>query len=1243
MNFSFIRMIRRNYQILFGLLFLPAMLSAQIRKEISFNVNKLSKDGTYSIQVPLQHDVATISLTDIITYNDVEVNEQSVPIQMRIVYERKKPVALISFLAYNMANGYKDFFKQATLLIEEQPILKGNTQHRPTGAANSVLASGKWYKLAVNKRGVVKMDYSFLQSLGINPSQINPNKIRVYGNGGTVLPEKVTNNIIDDLEQNAIFVSSTGSSFGVNDYILFYANGPVKWTLDPSDSLYEHTPNYYENNSYYFLNFDLGNGKRITNFDATGTATATINSFDDYAVMDVDSFNPSKIGKIWWGHKMQTAGSGSASSTFNINMGTLLGDANIRAHVGGILDANNNNINITINDASLMTIFLPKINTNMSIMEAFQSTTASIDGNMNVKLTLNTSASGIGYLDFLLINAKRKLTMAGSGGQLSFRNKATSTDLNAFKLQSATSNLKVWEVTHPLNPQRLTGTLNNGVYTVVRPADTAREFIAFDGSSYLAPSFVGEVANQNLHALPQADLIIVTHQDLLPAAEELATFHRTKDGMKVNVATVDKIYNEFSSGGQDIAGIRDFVKMFYDRATNENEMPKNVLLFGAASYDYKNRIPNNTNLVPVYETAMTVVKNDAFASDDFYALMDEGDNLTLTSLFDVGVGRIPAKNLEEAQQVVQKIKNYNENASFGAWKNTFTFTSDNYDGGSWGTSHTADADAVSTVIEHANPDFNQVKLYGDVLPIVSTPGGRKMVAQNKALNDQIFLGTFMVNYAGHGAPNRLAAENLVTMDDINSWKNINKLPVFVTATCDFGRFDEPEEQSGGVKMFLKSDGGSIATLTTTQAVYATPNKLLNTLYIEKQFTKNTDGSMNTLGTALIKAKNESTNQFGFSYINNQKFAMIGDPALTLALPVYEVKTDSLLSLISGAQVDTISALGRYILKGSVWNNAGNVVSDFNGKVYVTILDKPQSVQIVSDPMPPDINSYTSQSSVIFKGIATVENGYFSMDFILPKDINYNFGKGKISYYADNGVVDASGADTNRIVGGFSADAVNDNDAPIVNVYMDNSKFRDGGVTGPDPLLYVELSDENGINVSGSAPGHDLVAILDEDLDNPYVMNNFYQTEPNNFTKGYVRFPLADLSEGLHTIRVKAWDTYNNSGEGAITFMVKNKDEGVIGEVYNYPNPFNGFTTFVIQHNLSKQDLDITIRIFDNTGHLVRTLEKIVTATGNNTEIPWDGHGDNGYGLNSGLYFYKIQIKTKDGIFATAQQKMSLIR
>ncbi|MFA6057623.1 MAG: type IX secretion system sortase PorU [Taibaiella sp.] len=1174
---------------------------------------------------------------------NVQVSNSFEPDVIRGI-ERKQQVAFAKIPAFRKSGTNLERLVSFDLEVTEfEDGTSGHTAQKPTTVPNSVLASGNWYKIGAPTRGVYKIDYAFLQSIGANPASINPANIRVYGNGGTVLPEKVTPDQPDDLIENAIYVSSNGSTFGQNDYILFYANGPVLWNKDSVNKTFTHTSNYYENQSYYFLNFDLGAGKRITTEAATGASSYTATTFDDYTLIERDSFNLGNMGKVWWGNKMNSMNSATLTQNFNVNLGAVVGNVGFKTSVSNVGDAGasiainyNNNFLTALNmTASGGNIFMDPVDYTGSFPSG---------GNLTLSYSYNTGGTAAGYIDYIRLNYRKQLTFPS--GQLAFRDWNTAAlpaGQNAeYTVQNANANLKVWEITDPLNPTALNGTLSSNNLSIVRPGNRLREFIAFDGSQFNAPVKLGisTVPNQDLHGLSQVDFLIVTPPEFRAAAEELAAFHRQKEGMTVAVAQTDQIYNEFSSGGQDIGGIRNFIKMFYDR-TGTPEI-RNVLFMGAASFDYKNRIAFNTNFVPTFQTYESANSSDAYSSDDFFALLDEGEDINCTgsgcsNRVDIGTGRIPAFDADEANKAIVKIKNYASPASFGPWKNVVSYVADDKDAGQFGMNHMKDCETVSNFYYDSAHVLNVYKIYSDAYVIASTPSGGRYPMVNKAINDQIYNGTFLMSYSGHGSPQRWSHEAILTADDYGNWTNKNKLPVMVTATCDFGRFDDPSHRSAGAKLMINPNSGSIAMITTTQVVYQFQNTALNEAYTAAQFTKDAAGNWKTIGEALREAKNR------FADENNYKYVVLGDPALKMEMPVHNVVTDKLEMQDIGStfETDTIKALGRYLLSGSITDKNNNLLSNFNGPVYVTIFDKIRKVQTVN---PEQTDPYFNlQTNIVAKVKGTVKNGKFTVSFVAPKDINYDYGLGKISYYANSESTDAAGVDTSYTIGDYNHNAVADNDAPIVKPYIDNDKFRNGGVTGPNPLLYVKLYDDNGINVSGSSIGHDLVAILDEDLQNPYIMNNYYESEQNDYRNGHVNFPLYNLPEGQHTLRVKAWDAYNNSGEGTVTFEVKNKDKGFISDIYNYPNPVTDVTHIVFQHNQEGEEMDVTLQIFNASGALARTLKQNIVTTGNRTEILWDGLGENGTPLFRGVYFYRLTAKTSKGISATAYQKLVLLR
>lgn len=1162
----------------------------------------------------------------------------------QLAWQRKTPKAVIKIPALRRTESGVQILQQVTLKIssDDRNLI---TRAKPEYPANSVLRSGNWYKIGVTQRGIHKIDAAFLSNLGIDIASLNANNIRIYGNGGQVMTEMPDDSEPNDLVQNAIYVSASGSTFTSSDYILFYAPGLVKWQYDDLVGYY-HTQNYYSDTAYYFLNVDLGAGLRISESEVGGTPDTTFSQFDDYVVIDQDSFYHSSAGRIWWSHQMFSDAASTLQKSVTLQLTDPVGPIDIDYQFGTTVPVGGSKMRLTRAGSLLAEVpFSSFIQyDDVKIVDGTLSTSTD-SRTIALQLQFVPAGSGRGLLDYIRVKGPSRINLSGQS-QLSFRNQASSMYFGgpiAYRLINAGSSIKVWDVTHPLRPIARPISLSGSTATVQTEGAGINEMIAFDGSNFYQPVYSGPVENQNLHALGPADFIIITVDSFLPAAEELAQLHAEVDGISTHIVTTKQIYNEFSSGAQDIAGIRNFLRMFYDRASTPEQVPANVLLLGAASYDYKDRTINNTNFVPNFHTYNSGNFGGdifaAFSTDDYYVLLDSAEVLQAgpAALYDMGIGRIPAKSNAEALQVVEKIRNYLSPQSFGPWKNSSLFVADNADGAG---NFPRDCDWIVDSLMLYSPVLNNHKLYADMYERVSGGSGDTYPKVADELNSHIYSGVFLINYSGHGNPQRLAEENILTKPQIASYRNIDKLPIVITGTCDFGRYDHPELSSGGVELFLKPDGGAIASLTTTQQVYSGSSTQMISRYIPNQFNK-IDGEIPTMGEALIRAKNSS----GGSHTNNLKYVLLGDPALKPAIPRLEVTTDSILVYSSETETslsDTLSALGNYILFGSVKDAAGMVRSDFDGTVYVTIFDKPQTNPISN--FYPSYTEFVTQNSVVYKGQVSVQEGKFSINMIIPKDLNYEFGKGKISYYASNEYIDGAGSDTNIVVGGFAEYIREDNEPPVVKPYIDDEQFRDGGVTGPDPLLYVKLYDDNGINISGSSIGHDLIAILDGDATNPYILNNYYFTMPDDIRNGYVYFPMSNLSEGWHEIEVRAWDVYNNSGSGTVRFQVRNKEEAFISEVYTYPNPTSESQTwFVVQHNLKNEQVKITIDIFNTAGARVKSIEKTLNPDANRIEIPWNTTDESGMQVAPGVYPFRVVLTGTENKQDIQYNKVVIIR
>jgi Peptidase family C25/FlgD Ig-like domain len=1183
---------------------------------------------------------------------DAMVSDPS-KIEVMIGMERKKPFAVVHIPAFTAGSNGSGVNQVTgfTLTVTE----KGQNTTVKTGAKTtsspSVLAGGTWYKIAVTKTGFYKIDPAVITAMGLNPSNINPANIRVFGNGGHMLSENNAIARADDLQENALLVSANGdNTFDNGEYAVFYAEGTTSWKYDTAAKKFLHLTNLYTDTAYYFITFDHGAGMRVGEQATPPASNVNVGVFDYYDVHEKELVNPATLGKSWYGESFNPL-AGNTTQSVNFDLGTNVTDINCKVCFASTSPAPGSSFFLSLNNASIATSTFSTATAGDDVMDTISvSKTVSCNSSVaNFAITFNASdASSVGYLDYIELNARRNLVITGD--QMNFRDmqSVAAGKIAGYQLQGADGNTRVWDVTDPRVPVIMNGSLAGSIYTFTQDASSLHEFAAMNNNNFLAPKFVAQVTNQNLHGSAQVDLIIVTYPGFVAQAEQLAAYHRSHDNLRVIVATTDQVYNEFSSGAQDISAIRDFARMFYKRAgTDSSQMPRYLLLLGGASYDYKNRIANNSNFVPVFESAESLNDLSSFSSDDFYGFLDDFEyieNNKLVNALDIAVGRLPARNSSDATTLVNKIINYTSPATLGPWRITTSIVADKGCNDPAGN-HMADGESMSYVIAGVgNNLYNNQKVYVDAIPTISTPAGARCPNANAAINQQVYKGTFLINYNGHGNPEVWSSQRILTQDDYSNWNNSAMLPFMVTATCDFGQFDHPQFVSAAEQLVLRNGGGVVTILTTTQAVYAYYNHEINVQYLTAQFTPNADGSWNTFGDAYVIGKNitygKPAPHDAGEIANFRKFALLGDPALTPDFPKYKIKIDSVKDGFTNQKTDSVKALGAYVVNGSVRDNNGNVLTNFNGMVSISFFDKPRNITTISGCG----DVFQMQDNIVYKGRVSVTNGLFTYTFITPKDINYYYGVGKISTYADNGITDAAGSDTSLKIGGYSDHPIISNEPPVVKPYINDSLFLNGGVTGTNTSLFVSIYDKTGINVSGNDIGHDLTAVLDDHMDAPYILNDYYETAPNTYQRGYVSFPINGLSDGKHSITVKAWDVNDNLGVGIVDFIVIDGKVMDIEQLKNYPNPFNNTTHFVFEHNHPNELLNVDIIIYNTSGSLVKNIHETFTPTGSRSnDITWDGTDNNGARLSSGVYVYRLNISTEKGYKSSSYQKLVIVR
>ncbi|MFT7330777.1 MAG: hypothetical protein ACI848_000845 [Roseivirga sp.] len=1092
-------------------------------------------------------------------------------------------------------------------------------------AFNSVLSTGEWYKFSIDTTGVFRLDRSFLQSLGINVSSVDPRNIKIYGNGGQMLPFLNSSFRNTDLQENAIVVSGEeDGKFDANDSILFYGIGPDGWDVDLLPNNTRHQKNIFSDESYYFITTSGSAGKRIENdIPIDDSSSQIVTTYNDYTFYEKDEINLFAVGQQWFGENLAIEN----TQTFTIPFPNSLTSSDINVRVRGVVDSSTaSQMTIKANGQQIFNLNFPAVLSG-SLTHAFAreniGSISSNGGDVQVEITFNNNGnpSAKAYLDYIEVIGEKQLS-AGDG-QFGFRNlnNANATGIVQYEIQNASSISQVWDVTDFLNPIRVTNQSTGGNFEFKANAGIVNEYVVLNDSDYYVPKTISEskVENQNLHALIDVDYVIVTKDFLLSQVERLADYHRER-GLTVEVVDVEKIYNEFSSGSPDLTAIRDFTKFLYDSASSPEKRIKYLCLFGDASYDYKDRIVGNNNIVPAFLAYESFNLATSYLTDDYYGMMDSNEGLlSFIDKQDVATGRIPVSDVIQASDAINKIINYNSTNSFGDWRNLVTLVADDLDIASEFILQST-MEKIADTIKVRKPILNVKKIFSDAYQQSTTAGGQRYPDVNTEISNSVETGTLLVNYFGHGGEDGWSGERILGIPQVQSWSNFNSQPLIITITCEFSKFDNPLRLSGGEYLIWNKNGGTIALITTTREIFTNVGRVINEKLMKVLLNFNNEEL--TIAESLMNVKNQITaNQRLFIYY-------LGDPAMKLAVPKANIKLTRMNDIDITQSIDTIKALSKVSFDGIVTDASDNILPDFNGELSVTVYDKPINRSTLDNDNHNMIMEFDALESKIFRGRAAVENGFFKFDFIAPRDLRIAYGQGKLSFYADNDIVDRAGYSLDVTIGGINENAPEDNTGPQIQLFMNDESFVEGGNTNASPLFIAVLEDESGINTSITAVDHDIIAILDGDQSNPIVLNDYYQTELNDFKKGKVKFPFRNLAPGLHTIELCAWDTYNNSSCATLTFIVVSDSELVLDNVLNYPNPFVNYTEFWFNHNKPNENLEVQVQIFTVSGKLVKTINQTVQSDGNlSRSITWDGLDDYGDRIGKGVYIYKLNVKS----------------
>jgi len=1099
--------------------------------------------------------------------------------------------------------------------------------------------------MAVLQDGIYRIDYSKLKQLGL----LNASGPRIYANNFGQLSYFNDPPKPDDLKEIAILtVTGADGIFNEGDYLLFFGQGTNRWKFNASTGEYDFIRHNYSDTAFYFLTSGTSAGSKIQNVsDPAGIPDYFSSESDVLFIHEQESENLIKSGREWYQPISILAG-----IQVNPGFNDLVTDEPVKFRIRVLARApiptQFRFYEGTTIHKSIQVQGVNMFNYTGTYAQITDSSGSALplsaSPSFEIKFFNNGEAGAKGWLDFVRLQGRKRNTYNGNISFMSDAGSAGAGRLTEFTIKSPGRDPLIWDITDPANPVNIQYSRTGENIKFRASTDSLRTFVAFSETNTLTPLIKPRsMPNQDLHGSEPADMIIVTHALFRKYAEKLAEIHLANSGLISQIVTPEEIYSEFSGGTPDIAAIRNFVRMKYLRQNGSKNPLKYLLLFGDGSIENKILPPHNPNFIPTYQSQNSNVIVSSFTSDDFYGLLEDGEG-EAEGTEDIGIGRLPVSDTIQAGIVVNKIARYLDPSNTGDWKNVICITADDEDG----NTHMADAEGLALLLKDSNPAYNTDKIYLDAFRQVTSVNGQTYPDVTKAINNRINSGCLIFNYVGHGNEIGLAHERVIRTEDINSWENGEKLPLFITATCEFSRFDDIDinaitrvmsgKTSAGEMVLLNADGGGIALMSTTRLVYSAPNYFLNRNIYDFAFDLDTSGNALRLGDIMRLAKNASG-----SGPNKRNFSLLGDPAVRLAYPWHgTVVTDSINHVAVMNNPDSLKALSRITVSGHIEDHRGSILSNFNGIVSPVVYDKATSINTLANDGGLPMN-FELRNNILFSGKTVTSDGRFSFTFIVPRDINYKYGSGKISYYANDSEQDMNGCFQDITVGGFASTTVTDTEGPEIRLFMNDTLFRNGGITDNSPRMLAIIEDKGGINTTGAGIGHDLIGYLDDDPKSTFILNNYFENDFDNYMKGKVVYDLYDLARGSHSLTIKAWDNYNNSSLQSILFLVETDGRFILKNLINYPNPILNETKISAGHNRPDEELEISVAVYDMSGRIIRIIKEEAYSNGYQlSPITWDGKSEDGHRVGRGIYPYRITVRTKSGETAVSSGRMIIL-
>ncbi|MAS39012.1 MAG: hypothetical protein CMB84_03330 [Flammeovirgaceae bacterium] len=1096
-----------------------------------------------------------------------------------------------------------------SLFLINASILKSN---------NSILKEGNWIKIGITESGVYKVDLDFFKTHNLYDVSIDPNKIQIFGSGynGPIPQLNSKSNLFQPVEIETSFIGNDDNHLDEGEYLFFYLQSSDKLLYDSINNLMTSKKNIYTDTAYYLLSYNSLENKSIIDNDNI-TDYDSVSSHGNYFYhYENDRFSIIQSGREWFGKIF------SSGESYNINLFEIQDESKIDLEISLVSRSTvESSFDLFFNDKSIslidMDLIKEKIYGEKYKRKVENYSFNGTNNNNIITLKYNGLGSAISYLDYIKLNTIIPLTYEKD--QIKFYVKPSPESKKIRYNISSSSDIKVLDVSDPYNiHEHEVKKVDELNYYFVSDNQRYQNKIVFQPNSLKYPIFNNIINNANVLDHNNPDLIIITSKEFVKQAMRIKDLRESKDLLNVKVEIVDDIYNQFSSGNLDVSSIRNYIKYIYNSSSYNL---KYVLLFGDCSYDYKDRLPNNTNFVPIYQSYNSSNNIYSFSSDDYYGFLDSDEGIWVESLsgdhdLEVSIGRIPSKDENEARDYVDKLIRYSNNKNLlGDWKKNIYLVADDGDG----NVHQNDAENHFDYLNEFAGEYDIKKIYLDNYEQKLKDGVIVSEEAKKELDNAIEDGSLILNYIGHGNEFLWTEEKILDENSIFSWNNRLKLPLIITATCEFGKFDDPLITSGGEMLLNKENGGAIALLTTTRPVFSQTNFRLNNQFYKNVFRKE-NGKYLRIGDIFKLTKN-----YSLSGSINRNFSLLGDPSLMLIYPSYSIEIDNL---------DTLSATSEVSIKGRILDELGNINESFDGNLYVNIFDKINLNQTLGDESQPF--SFREWDQNIFYGLSSIKNGQFDFKFMVSKNIDYEYGDGKISLFAVDSISgNEASSFSNFVIGGTNKDYQSDNITPNLSVNIDDYNFISGDRVSRNPLLIVDIFDESGINIIDRNPYIIPHAILDDTIQIPLL--NYFSQDKDSYKKGKIIYPLEDISLGKHKIEIKVSDNYNNISTREVVFIIDEKNKSIVTDLMNYPNPFSEKTTFKFSNQDYGDGLDIELYIFDIRGNLVQSIyhsyeisPKVIDG------LTWDGKDLNGYTLSQGIYIYKLQVQN------TSKNKTELV-